>query len=474
MLNQVYLILPECILLVTASLILIVDTMLKDGKRLVTYWLSQLTILSVLIATIFTYAGEEVYVFNHAYIIDHMSVVLKVIVCFLMFFVLHYSHEYLNELNWHKGEYYILGLFAILGMMIMSSAASILTLYLGLELMSLSLYAMVALHRDSKQATEAAMKYFILGALASGMLLYGISLLYGLTGSLSIATITSQASNVESIYLLFAIIFIIIGLAFKLGVAPFHMWLPDVYQGAPSCVTLFIASAPKIAAFAMTTRILFDGLVEVGESWKHVLAVLAVLSLAIGNITAIAQINIKRMLAYSTIAHMGYLLLGIIAANAAGFSASMFYINSYALMTTAAFGMIILLSHKDLEAEKLEDFKGLAERNPWFAFMMLCIMFSMAGVPPFVGFWAKWYVLKELVAVGFVTLAAIAVIFSIIGAYYYLRIVKLMYFDKADSLLAVKASKSMRFLLSINALLIVLLGLFPNELMQVCKAAFGV
>lgn len=472
MLNQIYLILPECILLLAASLILVIDTMFKDGKRLVTYWLSQFSILSVLFATVYTYSGETTYVFNNAYVIDFMSVALKVIICFLTFFVLHYSHEYLNELKWHKGEYYILGLFAILGMMVMSSSASILTLYLGLELLSLSLYAMVALHRDSTQATEAAMKYFILGALASGMLLYGISLLYGLTGSLSIATIASEAANVESVYLLFAIIFIIIGLAFKLGVAPFHMWLPDVYQGAPSCVTLFIASAPKIAAFAMTTRVLFDGLIEVGQSWQHVLVVLAVLSLAIGNITAIAQTNIKRMLAYSTIAHMGYLLLGIIAASPAGFSASMFYISSYALMTTASFGMIILLSHKDLEAEKLEDFKGLAERNPWFAFIMLCIMFSMAGVPPFVGFWAKWYVLKELVASGFVTLAAIAVIFSIIGAYYYLRVVKLIYFDKADSLLAVKASKSMRFLLSINGVLIILLGLFPNELMQVCKMAF--
>ena len=474
MLNQIYFILPECILLIAASCILVIDTMLKDKKRIITYWLSQFTLLTVALTSITVYSNETIRLFNDAYIIDYLSLVLKVFICLLTMFVFHYSNEYLQELSWHKGEYYILGLFAVLGMMVMVSSASILTVYLGLELLSLSLYAMVALHRESTQATEAAMKYFILGALASGMLLYGISILYGLTASLSMVDIAAEMVNADSLYVLFAIIFIIIGLAFKLGVAPFHMWLPDVYQGAPSCVTLFIASAPKIAAFAMLTRILFDGLIELGESWQSVLAVLAVLSLAIGNITAIAQTNIKRMLAYSTIAHMGYLLLGVIAANAAGFAASMFYINSYALMTTAAFGMIILLSHKGLEAEKLDDFKGLAERNPWFAFVMLCIMFSMAGVPPFVGFWAKWYVLKELVDAGFVMLAAIAVIFSIIGAYYYLRIVKFMYFDKADSLLAIKASKSMRFILSANALLILILGVFPNILMQLCKSAFGV
>jgi len=334
---------------------------------------------------------------------------------------------------------------------------------------------MVAMQRDSSSASEAAMKYFVLGALASGMLLYGISMIYGLTGSLQLVTIADKINldDTNRMFLVYGMIFMIIGIAFKLGAAPFHMWVPDVYQGAPTSVTLFISTAPKLAAFAMSMRVLVDGLMPLVEDWQSILMILSVLSMATGNIIAIAQTNIKRMLAYSTIAHVGFLFLGMISGTSSGFSGSMFYIISYALMSMGAFGMIILLGRNGFEADMLDDFKGLSERSPWFAFIMLCLMFSMAGVPPFLGFWSKWFVLKELVASGFVELAGIAVIFSIIGVYYYLRIIKLMYFDKPESMTAIKSSKQMRAVLSLNGLLILALGLSPNILMSLCLTAIA-
>ena len=313
-----------------------------------------------------------------------------------------------------------------------------------------------------------------MGALASGMLLYGISMIYGVTGSLQLTNIADAINNsaIEKIYLVYGMIFIIVGIAFKLGAAPFHMWLPDVYQGAPTSVTLFISSAPKIAAFAIAVRVLVDGLFPLIDDWQSILSLLAILSMAIGNIIAIAQENIKRMLAYSTIAHVGYLFLGLIAGTPSGFAGSMFYVISYSLMTIGAFGMIILLGRFDLEAEKIEDFKGLIVRNSWFALIMLFLMFSMAGVPPFLGFWSKWFVIKELVDSGFFVLAEAAVFFSIIGAYYYLRIVKIMCFDKPDTMRAIKASQQMRTVLTINGLLILIIGLSPNTLMNLCLSAF--
>jgi NADH-quinone oxidoreductase subunit N len=413
--------------------------------------------------------------FNSSFISDTMSSTLKAFICVITFVVFLSSYEYLKENKSIKGEYFVLGLFAVLGMMIMASAYSLLSLYLGLELLSLSLYTMVAMQRNFDSASEAAMKYFILGALASGMLLYGISMIYGLTGQLQLhdIAVAIKGESINHSYLVFGMIFLIIGMAFKLGAAPFHMWLPDVYQGAPTSVTLFISTAPKLAAFAMMMRVLVDGLLPLVADWQSILMILAVLSMAVGNVIAIAQTNIKRMLAYSTIAHVGFLFLGLIAGTATGFSGSMFYIISYALMSMGSFGMVILLGRNGFEAEMLDDFKGLSERSPWFAFIMLCLMFSMAGVPPFLGFWSKWFVLKELVASGFVELAAVAVFFSIIGAFYYLRIIKLMYFDKATTMTAIKSSKQMRMVLSVNGLLILFLGLAPNALMALCLSALA-
>ncbi len=467
---------PEITLFALACLVLIIEAFNKDPEHALTYWVTQAS-LAVTLVLIFIYCPEDnsFIAFNGAFISDAMSATLKSFICGISIIAFLYSYEYLKENQTLKGEYFVLGLFAVLGMMIMTSAASLLSVYLGLELLSLSLYAMVAMQRNSETASEAAMKYFILGALASGMLLYGISMIYGLTGHLQLSEIAIAVTD-ESInhsYLVFATIFLIIGMAFKLGAAPFHMWVPDVYQGAPTSVTLFISTAPKLAAFAMMIRILVDGLLPLVNDWQSILMVLAVLSMAVGNIIAIAQTNIKRMLAYSTIAHVGYLFLGLIAGTAAGYSGSMFYIISYALMSLGGFGMIILLGRNGFEAEMLDDYKGLAERNPWFAFIMLCLMFSMAGVPPFLGFWSKWFVLKELVDAGFVTLAAIAVVFSIIGAYFYLRIVKLMYFDKAESMTAIKASQQMRAVLTINGLLILILGLMPDSLMTLCLSALA-
>lgn len=460
---------PEIFMLTMASLILVVDTFSNDPQRRLTYYLSQLTLILTAVLVIQMSPDQTVYAFGNSYINDGMATVLKAGVFTIGFFAFLYSHEYLKEHDWMNGEYFVLGLFAILGMMILISAHSLLTVYLGLELLSLSLYAMVAMHRKSTAASEAAMKYFVLGAMASGMLLYGMSMIYGVTGSLELGTIASTIGNdTNNILLVFGLVFILVGIAFKLGAVPFHMWVPDVYQGSPTCVTLFIASAPKLAAFAMAIRLLVDGLYPLLDDWQGMLIILSLLSMATGNIIAISQTNIKRMLAYSTIAHIGYLLLGILSGTASGYAGSMFYIMTYALMSMGAFGMVILLGRKDFEADELDHFKGLSDRSPWFAFIMLILMFSMAGVPPFLGFWGKWFVLKELVDAGFVWLAAMAVFFSIIGAYYYIRVIKLMYFDKADSMTAIKASKQMRFALSINGLALLILGLMPGVLLSIC------
>ncbi len=464
---------PEIALFAMACIALIVDTFSKDANRRETYWISQLSLVTVIVLVIYTYPGHPTAVFNNSFINDPMSFVLKIFICLVTFVIFIYSREYLKENDWLKGEYFVLGLFAVLGMMVMVSAYSLLTIYLGLELLSLSLYAMVAIHRDSVPATEAAMKYFVLGSLASGMLLYGISILYGVTGTLELTILAGEIAQHGSSnrLLVFGLVFVIVGIAFKLGAAPFHMWIPDVYQGAPTSVTLFISSAPKIAAFAMAIRLLVDGMHPLLNDWQGMLIILAFLSLATGNIIAISQTNIKRMLAYSTIAHVGFLLLGILSGTRTGYVGSMYYILVYALMSMGAFGMVILLGRKGFEADELNDFTGLSERSPWFAFIMLCLMFSMAGAPPFVGFWAKWYVLKELVAAGFVWLAVFAVVFSIIGAYYYIRVIKLMYFDKPQRMTAIKASRQMRIVLSLNGIAILVLGLFPETLMVICDVA---
>ena len=404
-----------------------------------------------------------------------MADLLKLFVIVIVAVVFVYSRDYLKDRGLFKGEFYLLGLFATLGMMLMISAASLLMLYLGLELLSLCLYAMVALHRDNGNASEAAMKYFVLGALASGMLLYGMSILYGLSGGLLISDVANAVTHAGKIDIgvVFALVFVLVALMFKLGAVPFHMWVPDVYQGSPTAVTVFLGTAPKLAAFAIIMRLLVEGLGGLHADWQQMLIIIAVLSMAIGNIVAIAQGNIKRMLAYSTISHVGFILLGIIAGNASGYSSAMFYTISYAMMSLGGFGIIMLLARAGFEADQLNDFKGLNQRSPWFAFMMLILMLSMAGVPPTLGFWAKLAVLKAVVHVDLVWLAVVAVFFSIIGLFYYLRIIKLMYFDEPEDDHALQCSTDMRYVLSGNGLIILALGVYPAGLMALCISAFA-
>jgi len=470
---------PEIFVLTMACLILVIDLFLTDENRVITYLLAQLTLLGAAILTISLHAAQPVLTFNDSFIGDTMGDVLKIFIYLITAVVFLYSREYLRSRDLYKGEYFVLGLFAVLGMMVMVSAHSLLTIYLGLELMSLSLYAMVALQRDSATASEAAMKYFVLGALSSGLLLYGMSMLYGATGSLDISKINefvSQSGNQTpngNIVLIFGLVFVLIGIVFKLGAAPFHMWIPDVYHGAPTSVTLFVASAPKIAAFAMLMRLLVDGLGDLHGEWQGMVVILAILSMAVGNIIAIAQANLKRMLAYSTISHVGFLLLGILSGTQIGYSAAMFYIIVYSLMGVGGFGMIIFLSRAGFEADKLDDFKGLNVRSPWFAFMMLILMFSMAGVPPTVGFYAKLSVLQAVIEADYVWLAALAVLFSVIGAFYYLRIIKLMYFDEPEDKQPLAAGFDMQVLMSANGLVILALGIFPSALLSLCAMALS-
>ncbi|MBL1320816.1 MAG: NADH-quinone oxidoreductase subunit NuoN [Methylophaga sp.] len=465
--------LPEMFMLGMACAILLVVAYLGEKGTNIVYRLSQLT-LAITALLIYRSLGESGITFDGTYIKDGFSDVLKMAVMLINIVVLLYSTSYLKSRNLFKGEYYVLAIFSTLGMMIMISAAHFLTLYLGLELMSLCMYAMVAMHRDSKLATEAAMKYFILGAIASGMLLYGMSIIYGATGSLDLATIaaTIQAGGLDNTVLSFGLVFLVIGIGFKLGAVPFHMWLPDVYHGAPTAVTLFIATAPKIAAFAMAIRILVDGLGDVHQYWQGMLIMLSVLSMIIGNVVAIAQTNLKRMLAYSTISHVGFILLGVLSGSQEGYAAAMFYALVYTLMSLGSFGMIILLSRQGFEADTIDDYKGLSQRNPWYALMMLILMFSMAGIPPLVGFYAKLTVIKSIIDINLISVAIIAVLMSVIGAFYYLRIIKVMYFDKPKQSEPLEAPAEMRVMISVNALSVLALGLFPGALLAVCASVF--
>jgi NADH-quinone oxidoreductase subunit N len=461
--------LPEIFVLTMACAILILDLFIKDQDRVITYLTSVATLVGAAILTISLSGDARQLTFNDTFISDPMGDVLKIFIYLVTAVVFIYSRQYLQKREIFKGEYFVLGLFAVLGMMVMVSAHSMLTLYLGLELLSLSLYAMVAFQRDSLKATEAAMKYFVLGAIASGMLLYGMSMLYGISGSLDIGEIGAFVTlHPDNIVLLFGLAFVVVGLAFKLGAVPFHMWIPDVYHGAPTSVTLFIGTAPKIAGFAMVMRLLVEGLGDLHAHWQDMFMILAILSITIGNVVAIAQTNLKRMLAYSTISHVGFILLGILAGTANGYSSAMFYVLVYALMGLGGFGMIIMLSRSGFEADKLDDFKGLNERSPWFAAMMMILMFSMAGVPPTVGFYAKLSVLQSVIQIDMVWLAVYAVIFSVVGAFYYLRVIKVLYFDKPEDATVLEAGMDMRVVLSANSLGILLLGIYPAALMQWC------
>ena len=464
---------PEIFLLAMACAILIIDLYVRDENRGITYFLTQATLAGCALLTWFTASGEPVHTFSGMFVGDLMADVLKLITYFGVITILVYSRAYITLRGMFRGEFFALTLFATLGLMVMISANHLLTLYLGLELLSLALYAMVALQRESATATEAAMKYFVLGALASGMLLYGMSMIYGATGgSLEITRIAAVIADegAKNVVLIFGLVFLVAGIGFKLGAAPFHMWLPDVYHGAPTAVTLFIGSVPKLAAFAFVMRLLVQalGVEEIQEHWQQMLAVMAVLSLVVGNVTAIAQTNLKRMLAYSTISHMGFLLIGILAGGLNGYAAGMFYVVVYVLMSLGTFGMILLLSRQGFEAENLDDFKGLNQRSPWHAFLMLLLMFSMAGVPPTVGFYAKFTVLQAIVEAGHVWLAVVAVVFSLIGAFYYLRIVKLMYFDAPVDSAPIAPRADMQVLLSANGLAVLAFGIFPQQLIDLC------
>lgn len=469
------LLLPEITLLLFACITLLADVFSKDPEHRLGYWLAQLSLLITAVLAIAGYSATPLYTAAGLYVSDAMSGILKSVICVVALFAFFYSREYLVKHAIITGEYFVLGLFAVLGMLVMVSANSLLTVYLGLELLSLCLYAMVAMHRESKSASEAAIKYFVLGAIASGMLLYGISILYGITGTLELGPLAETISDPERFGTLtvFGLVFVLIGVTFKLGAVPFHMWIPDVYEGAPTAVTLFIGSAPKLAAFAMAMRVFVDGLAPLQGDWQQMLMILAVLSMATGNMLAIAQSSIKRMLAYSTIAHIGFLLLGLLSATPGGYAGAMFYVITYALMSMGAFAMVIALDRQGIETNRLEDFSGLAERSPWLAFIMLMLMFSMAGVPPFLGFWAKWFVFREVIEAGYLWLAVIGVVFAIVGAFYYLRVVKLMYFDGAGEAGTPDCSVAMRAVVSINGLALLVLGLSPGLLMSICIAAFA-
>ncbi|OIR13952.1 NADH-quinone oxidoreductase subunit N [mine drainage metagenome] len=463
----------EIFLLVMVSAILIVDLFIVNYTKTLTYLLVQISLLGCSLITVATHEDGIVHMFHHMFVDDLMSDVLKLLTYLSVSMMLVYSRSYLMARGLFTGEFLALVLFATLGMMVMISASNFLSLYLGLELLALSLYALVALQRDSAIATESAMKYFILGAMASGFLLYGMSMLYGATGSLDVNNVADviRHGTPNKPLLVFGLAFVVAGLAFKLGAVPFHMWVPDVYHGAPTAMTMFIGSAPKLAAFAFVMRILVEAMQPLMIDWSGMLMILAVLSMAVGNITAIAQTNIKRMFAYSTIAHMGFMLVGILSGTLEGYGSAMFYAVVYVLMSLGGFGMIMLLSREGFEADTLNDFKGLNQRSPWLAFMMLLLMFSMAGVPPTVGFYAKFSVLNAAVQAGHLQLVVMAVLFSLIGAFYYLRIVKLMYFDAPESHEKLYIQPDSSLLISINGLAVLILGILPNTLMSVCAVS---
>jgi NADH-quinone oxidoreductase subunit N len=464
---------PEIFLALAACAILTLDLFLSDARR---RWTGVLAIVSLcvtaLLAALQPVSGR-ITALGGLFELDRMAQVLKVVTLLTVAVVFVYSTDYLKRRAILKGEYYVLGLFATLGAMVLISAGSLITLFLGLELLSLCLYAMVAFDRDSVIAAESAIKYFVLGSMASGTLLYGMSIVYGVTGNLELAAIAAAVHGGFSanVGLLFGIAFLIVGLGFKLGAVPFHMWIPDVYEGSPTCVTVFIGTASKLAAFALIMRVLPEALAGSQPDWSQMLVVLAVLSMAIGSIVAIAQTNIKRMLAYSTISHVGYVLLGILSGTAQGYQAALFYMISYVIVASGAFGMILLLARQGFEADKLVDFKGLNARSPWFAGMMAILMFSLAGVPPFVGFWAKLGVVQAVLGVSYTWLAVVAVLFSVVGAFFYLRIVKLMYFDDPTDRTEIGGSTLMRTVLSANALLVFALGVVPGALITLCQRA---
>ena len=460
----------EIFLVIMICVVLIVDLFVEGEERKITFWLSLFSLFGTAILVFNNTPESREFIFDGSYVNDPLAGVLKIASIIMVGVGFIYSRNYLIKSNLMKGEFFLLSLFGLLGMLIMISANSLLIMYLGLETLSLSLYALVAFDRNSSIAAESAMKYFILGAIASGSLLYGISWIYGVTGSLEfneIALAISQDSSLNSLPLWFGMAFVVVGIAFKFGAVPFHMWLPDVYQGARTPVTLFIATAPKLAAFALIYRILVDGLGGVQDAWQGTIMIVSLLSLILGNVVAIAQTNIKRMLGYSAIGHVGFIFAGIFTGTQIGYSAALFYSLTYVIMAAGAFGVLIALSDEE-QGDQLDDLKGLSQRNPWLAAIMLFIMLGMAGIPPWVGFFAKLDIINAVVDAGFAGFAVVMVLTSVIGAFYYLRVIWFMYFEKALESKAIIVSKDIGAVLSLNGLLILALGLFPGALMQLC------
>ncbi len=475
LLTKSLVVMPEIALLVGTLSILIVSLFAERKSEHITYILSLATLLGMVFLLIRGIERPDVVLFKEMYVHDDLAKLIKVLVCTTVAVIFIYARPYLLNLKNSRPEFYILGLFSTLGMLVMASAQNFITIYLGLELLSLCLYALVAYLRDSDNAAEAAIKYFVLGAIASGLLLYGMSIMYGITGSLSLTEISVYLENVDGINigLIFALTFIVVGVAFKFGAVPFHMWVPDVYQGAPTAVAIFISTAPKLAAFVMAIRLLSHGMQELLDDWQQMLMILAVLSLVFGNLIAIAQSHIKRMLAYSTISHVGFVLLGFLSGESFGYASALFYTIIYVLMAAGAFGVLLLLNKSNRsDVDELSDLKGLSKTHPRLAFIMLLVMFSMAGMPLTVGFYAKLYVLQSLVYNDFIWLALLAVIMSIVGAFYYLRVIKYIYFDDFGQRLGAQDAKLANVILSINGLLIVGLFIFPNYLLNYCMYVF--
>jgi NADH-quinone oxidoreductase subunit N len=467
---------PEMTLLGLICVVLVADLFVSDEQRIVTFWLSIVALAVTAASIVLTSPEIRTLAFDGSYVSDSLSYVLKLTAVGIVAIGFLYARDYLQQNNLFKGEYYLLGLFGLLGIMVMISANSLLTMYLGLETLSLSLYALVAFDRTNVSSAESAMKYFVLGAIASGALLYGISWIYGMTGSLQfheIAQAIQTKPEINAMPLWFGVAFVIVGIGFKFGAVPFHMWLPDVYQGARSPVTLYIASAPKLGALAIALRILVDGLGGLHAIWQGMIMVLAVLSLVIGNIVAVAQTNIKRMLGYSAIAHVGFILLAVFCGTPLGNAAALFYTLTYVLIAAGAFGIIILLSRQGFEAENLSDFKGLNARSPWFAFMMLFFMFGLAGVPPWVGFFAKINVINAVLEAGYPGLAVLMVLAAVVGAFYYIRVVWYMYFEAAEDRAILQANVDTRFILSLNGLAVLAIGLMPGWLLSLCLRVLG-
>jgi NADH-quinone oxidoreductase subunit N len=463
--------LPEIFLLGAIVIILLIDLFLTPAFKQVSYYLTQLSLLIVALLAFNLFGESKQIIFGQSFILDNMASFLKVFIAISTMVAMVYARHYLNVHRLFRGEYFVLVLLAVLGMMVMVSGYSLLTLYLGLEILSLALYTLIAIARERVDAIEAALKYFMLGAIASGLLLYGMSMIYGISGSLNIGDIAQFAINSnlaprETLIINFGLVFLVIGVAFKLGAVPFHMWVPDVYQGSPTATTLFLSTAPKIAATAMLVRILVDGLGGMQIYWANLFIALALLSIMLGSLVALMQTNIKRLLAYSTISHIGFVMLGFAMGTITSYGAAVFYILAYVLTSLAGFGVIILLNKKGFEADLVTDYQGLSKRSPWFALMMLIVMLSMAGIPPFVGFYAKLFILQQVVASGFVLIALIALVFAVISAYYYLRIIKTMYFESSEAKEKIIAPMDIQLVLSINAVLVLVVGLFPDVWMK--------